>query len=342
MFRLKTLFNELVCRLRRTRASKDFRFSSARILIPLVLFSLFVESSSGLAVVSRVERPVESSASVSGSESLSDGVIGSNIVTVCSRTNVGRTQDIDLDSPHWTNITPPDAGLIVDCVLDPWRSGERMWLASSKGIWRGDDLNTDTPTWTLFISSSEIEAATDGYVGGVLERIIASASVPGTVFALLSHGGLGDVPNTWLGRSVDDGASWTWTLVANEGEQARDFGFAISSNANSPDDITVWASTNRGRLYRSADGGKSFYQILSLPTSGFYQLHAIYSPIAGNDDSILYVGGGSGSGDSAYIYRTLDGGDTWEDVSPVGDDLYPRGALGKYEIAGPSWSSTHL
>ena len=269
---------------------------------------------------------------------------GSNIVYVCSRSNVGRTNDISAENPNWTNITPPAVGTLADCVPDPWKPQEKMWLASGSGIWKGENLNTATPLWTHLRTTDQIRSATDGFTqnGSEPDRIIASLRIPGTVFVLYSHGGLGGAAKTWVGRSTDDGLTWSWSKAADEGEQARDFGFAIWQNANSPDAVTVWASARLGHLYTSTDGGQTFRRNLQLPPSNFYQLHAIYAPVADPDGSILYVADGSGTNGAAYIYRTLDGGATWTNIAPVGGDSQPRGPLRQYEIAGPPSSSTHL
>lgn len=268
----------------------------------------------------------------------------SNIVYVCNTDNIGRTGDISVASPIWSNVTSPDVGRINDCVPDPWSPTASMWVVGSSGIWKGENLNTATPLWTLLQTTDQIRSATDGFTqnGSEPDRIIPSASISGTVFVLYSHGGLGSAPNTWVGRSTDDGATWSWTRVANEGSQARDFGFAITRNAVSPDNVTVWASTWQDHLYKSTDGGKSFQRVLSLPSTTAYQLHAIYSPLRENDGSILYVGGGSSSGATSFISRTFDGGSTWTTVSPVGTDSVPRGPLRQYEIAGAAGSASRL
>jgi len=281
---------------------------------------------------------------VTASTAPGEAVNDSNIVYVCNDSDIGRTGDISMTSPIWSNITPPGVGTINDCVPDPWSPTTTMWVVGSTGIWKGDNLNTATPLWTVLQTTDQIRSATDGFTqnGSEPDRIVPSASISGTVFVLYSHGGLGSTPNTWVGRSTDNGATWAWTRVANEGEQARDFGFAITQNAVSPDNVTVWASTRQDHLYKSTDGGKSFQRVLSLPSTTFYQLHAIYSPPLGNDGSILYVGGGSSSGATSFISKTVDGGMTWATISPVGADSAPRGSLRQYEIAGAAGSASHL
>lgn len=269
--------------------------------------------------------------------------VDSNIVYVCSTSNIGRTNDISVQSPVWTNITPPDVGTLNDCVPDPLKPQEKMWAVSTNGIWKGQNLNTTTPLWTLLRTTDQIRSDTDGFTqNGSADRIIPSIGIPGMVFVLYSHGGLGSAPKTWVGRSTDDGLTWFWSKVADQGEQARDFGFAILQKVSSPDAVTIWATAKRGHLYTSTDGGKTFSQNQQLPPSNFYQLHTIYAPVADTDGLILYVADGSGTGGAAYIYRTLDGGDTWTNIAPVGGDSQPRGPLRQYEITGPPSSSAHL
>ncbi len=70
----------------------------------------------------------------------------SDVVYVCNRDNVGRTSDISVDSPNWSNVTPPGVGSINDCAPDPWRPKHALWVAGSSGIWKGEKLDTLTPT----------------------------------------------------------------------------------------------------------------------------------------------------------------------------------------------------
>jgi RHS repeat-associated protein len=279
------------------------------------------------------------SLAVTTSAVLDEATDGSNVVYACTRTQIGRTSDINTLNPVWTPITPTSGiglGTIRDCVPDPWQPKDKMWVASRTGIWKGENLGA-SPAWTLVQSTYQTTSTTDGWTGDnnrEPDRVIPSITTPGTVFALYTHAG---TQTTWIGRSVNDGATWTWSKqgLGNEGTQADDVGFAVA-----PGSGTVWATTTQNRLYKSIDGGQTFERTQSLPSSGIggsNQLSAIYSPLLGNDSSVLYVGGANHLA-TGFISRTLDGGTTWTSVSPVGNHY----ARKQYAIAGPAWSSSRL
>jgi hypothetical protein len=63
----------------------------------------------------------------------------------------------------------------------------------------------------------------------------------------------------------------------------------------------------QGRLWRTADGGRSWTQVLSTGTSVGVQL-AFATPL----DGFLSVSAFGGDGADAYVLRTTDGGATWQ------------------------------
>ncbi len=137
-------------------------------------------------------------------------------------------------------------------------------------------------------------------------------------------------------RSTDGGASWTHLGLENTGRISR-----IIVHPTNPDVAYVAAlghgykpQQERG-IYKTTDGGKSWKQVLHVDKStGASDL--VMDPF---NPRILFAGmwsleirpwtrksGGPGGG----IYRSLDGGETWEKLKDKG---LPKGEVGKIALA---------
>ncbi len=133
---------------------KTRHFFTIVLLVGVSLLTLLVpgEGKPSVALAARASVPAPRAMDYSRRDAAAD----SNVVYVCSSSDIGRTNDISAQSPHWTDITPPVVGTLHDCVPDPWKPQEKMWAVSSSGIWKGENLNTATSLWTHLQTTDQI------------------------------------------------------------------------------------------------------------------------------------------------------------------------------------------
>jgi hypothetical protein len=166
-------------------------------------------------------------------------------------------------------------GGITEFVLDPFNSLNRAWAAigdpqtgSSGSVWRTDNLDASAPTWTQVLSQAQITAA----VGGTnpwVKRIRASSLQSGLIFIAVST-----ASGLRIGRSVDFGATWTWSpALGPTGDRAVALELS-DHNAN-----RLWTSIGLpgAKILVSNDMGATFTQIASF---GDYQYITKRSRIA--------------------------------------------------------------
>ncbi len=155
-----------------------------------------------------------------------------------------------------------------------------------------------------------------GYAqGGILRSIDAGASwgsvysgplcttlalspnfaVDHTAWAYFSAGPL----DTGIFRSVDGGATWTLSTNAIVAD-------LIAPSSNYAIDQTLFAATPDGHLQKSIDGGQHWTPVLNRPITAF-----AVSPAYGASQTLYAAAKDSGSV-PADLYRTLDGGATWQ------------------------------
>lgn len=126
------------------------------------------------------------------------------------------------------------------------------------------------------------------------------------------------------GAGLSREASWTFEGPVNVGGR-------ISALAMHPDDMsTIYAGAASGGVYKSTDGGAGwspiFDEALSLSIGDI--------EIAPSDPDVVYVGTGeanAGGGSLTYdgygMYRSDDGGDTWEHIG-----LTNSGSIGRIAV----------
>ncbi len=150
------------------------------------------------------------------------------------------------------------------------------------GIYRSTDAGA---SWMFVYSSSLCTTL----------ALSPNFAVDHTAWAYFSAGTL----DTGIFRSVDGGA--TWTLLTNA--IAADL---IAPSANYAIDQTLFAATQDGRLQKSIDGGLHWTPVLSHPITTF-----AVSPAYGVSQT-LYAAAKDSDSVSADLYRSLDGGATWQ------------------------------
>ena len=112
-------------------------------------------------------------------------------------------------------------------------------------------------------------------------------------------------------ESTDGGRSWSKAFEADQGRLYRDMDFSSAS--------VGWSAGLRGgaegpAVMRSTDGGQTWQEL-----EGSYRPSGTYLGVSAPSSRVVYaVGFALPPGVQSYgvAVRTLDGGETWEDVSP--------------------------
>ena len=131
-------------------------------------------------------------------------------------------------------------------------------------------------------------------------------------------------------KSTDQGAHWTNVGLRESASIGR-----IAIDPSNPDKVFAAAAGNVSRpaaqrgLYRTVDGGKSWQLVLAptTPTTGAIDVainpanpQIVYAALWGhtrNNGARVYGGVGS------CLFRSKDGGDTWERLQNIVDPLWP-------------------
>ena len=244
-------------------------------------------------------------------------------------TTQNRANDIDpkmLNAVKWRCIGPPRGGRVVAVAGDPSDAGTFYFGACAGGVWKTEDGGT---YW---------ENVSDGYFNTASVGAIAvSDSEPSVVYAGMGEACIRlDVTHgDGVYRSNDGGHSWVHLGLEDTRHISR-----VRIHPTNPDIVFVAAlghafgpNEQRG-IFRSTDGGKNWENVLyKSENAGAGDLS-----IDPGNPNLLFAGiwqvrrnfwnltsGGPDSG----LWRSRDGGDTWEDVSsnPGLPDL-PFGRIG--------------
>ena len=217
---------------------------------------------------------------------------------------------------------------MVAVAADPVDQSVFYFGACAGGVWRTDDAglyweNISDGQFTTAAIGALAVAPSDG-------NVIYAGTGETTIRIDVTHG-------DGLYRSTDGGKHWR-----NMGlKESRHIG-AIAVHPDDPDLVYVAAlghaskpNPERG-VYRSADGGETWELVLHVSD----RAGAVDLSMDPNNPRILFAtvwqarrtfwsidSGGPDSG----LWRSLDGGDTWEDLST--NEGMPDGTLGKIGVA---------
>jgi photosystem II stability/assembly factor-like uncharacterized protein len=203
--------------------------------------------------------------------------------------------------------------------------------AAAGGVWKTSDAGrTWKPLWDNLPDASPSIGA-----------IVVSPSDPNVIYVGTGESAIrGDVvAGNGVYKSIDAGKTWSFSGLAESQFIGR---MAIS--AADPNTVFVAAlghiygtSQERG-VYRTRDGGKSWQRVLFVDD----KTGAVDVQIDPSDPNTIYAGlwqisrkpwlmesGGPGSG----LYRSRDGGTTWQRLSGNG---LPEGILGRIGVAPTS------
>jgi photosystem II stability/assembly factor-like uncharacterized protein len=240
----------------------------------------------------------------------------------------------DLGSLPWRHIGPASFGGRIDDIEAVATRPSTIFVGTAGGgIFRSTNNGT---TWVPVFDR-------DGRSTSIGDIAIAPSD-PNIIWA-----GTGEPNNrqssTWgdgVYRSLDGGTTWTHMGLAATQHIGR-----VVIHPRDPSTVFVaalgrlWGPNADRGLYRTRDAGRTWQKVLSvndvtgavdiaLDPDGRTLYAAMYQRMR---RGYGFVGGGPGSG----LYRSLDGGDSWERVS----NGLPKGDIGRIGLAiAPSQPST--
>jgi photosystem II stability/assembly factor-like uncharacterized protein len=233
-----------------------------------------------------------------------------------------------LDALKWRCIGPSRGGRVVAVAGDPLDAKVFYFGACAGGIWK----TIDGGVYWRCIS--------DGFLGSAAIGAIAVARSDSNVV----YAGTGETTirvdvsyGDGIYRSTDAGRTWSHAGLRSTKHIGR-----ICIHPSNPDIVYVAAlgdafgrNEDRG-VFRSCDGGASWEKVLYRGADA----GAVDISMDPNNPRILFAtcwqtrrsfwhlsSGGPGSG----LFRSADGGDTWEEISRVPG--LPQGTLGKLGVS---------
>ncbi|MCO5175739.1 MAG: glycosyl hydrolase [Thermomicrobiales bacterium] len=233
-----------------------------------------------------------------------------------------------LNSLEWRLIGPFRGGRVPAVAGHPNETGTFYFGACAGGVWKTTNAGD---YW---------ENISDGYFNTAAVGAIALApSDPNVIYVGMGETSIrGDVSHgDGVYKSTDGGQTWQHVGLADT--------HAISTirvHPNDPDLVYVaalghvWGPNAERGVYRSADGGATWEQILHVsPRAGAIDLamdpHNPRVLYAAMWDAQRYPHALRSGGPDSSIYKTVDGGTTWENLTS--NPGLPTGTLGKIGVA---------
>ncbi len=233
-----------------------------------------------------------------------------------------------LKALEWRNIGPFRGGRVVAVAADPVNKQVFYFGSTGGGVWK----TTDGGVYWENVSDDYFKRASVGALAVAPSdpNVIYAGMGEATIRGNVSHG-----DGVW--KSTDAGRSWKQVGL----EQTRNIA-KVRVHPTNPDVVYVAAlghahgpNEERG-VFRSRDGGATWERVLFVSQDvGVNEL-----AMDPKNPRILYAttwrarrypykleSGGEGCG----LWRSNDGGDTWEDLSRK--EGLPKGTLGKIGVA---------
>lgn len=238
------------------------------------------------------------------------------------------TIDAVLDAVRFRCIGPTRGGRVIAVAGHPHNQAEFYFGAVAGGVWKTEDAGT---TWRC-ITDGQLKTASVG-------ALCISDSHPNVIYV-----GMGETTirtdvsyGDGVYKSTDGGHTWKHCGLADTRHIGR-----VRVHPTNPDLVYVAAlghafGTNEERgVFRSKDGGATWEKVLYVSDKA----GAVDLSIDAQNPSILYASiwqtyrtfwelssGGPDSG----LWRSLDGGDTWERISE--NKGFPQTLKGKIGVA---------
>jgi photosystem II stability/assembly factor-like uncharacterized protein len=237
-----------------------------------------------------------------------------------------------LNELEWRNIGPHRGGRVVAVAGDPDDPGTFWFGACAGGVWKTTDGGT---YWTN---------VSDGFFNtSAVGAIAVASSNPGVVYAGMGESCIRcDVSHgDGVYRTTDGGLTWSHLGLEATRHIAR-----VRVHPTDPDTAWVAAlgdifSNNAERgVYKTTDGGKTWRLTLhKSPKAGCADLwldpgnpNVLFASIW---EAQRYPWALSSGGPDSGLWRSVDGGETWEELTDKPG--FPRALLGRIGVcAAPS------
>ena len=247
----------------------------------------------------------------------------------------------------WKNVKIGAGGFVSGLIFNPAQSNQLYARTDVGGAYRLDAATNSWTPLTDFLGQDD-----ENYSG-----VLSMACDPNDVNRVYMATGL--YTQSWAGNgavfsSADKGNTWTKHNLAFKlggNEDGRNSGERLAVDPNKGNILFLGSSKNG--LWQSADYGSSWSQVSSFPLSTFsgagvsFVLFDKSTGTAGNATQTIYVG--IMQTGSANLYKSTDGGLTWNAVSGALNSLMPmQGVLASNgnmyitysDVAGPNGIST--
>ncbi|MGI8746671.1 MAG: IPT/TIG domain-containing protein [Bryobacteraceae bacterium] len=213
----------------------------------------------------------------------------------------------------WKNIVGPFLRAMIGTIAVHPTNGQIVLCTTASGVWRSID---GASNWSRVLGT-----AGSGFAAGT--SLVFDPVTPNTVYAAL--GSTGGSSANGVYKSTDAGL--TWKLSGGSGTNAipsSNVGrIAMALAPSNPStlyvaiqDSSTIANSGRGPLlgiWKSTDSGGTWNQLSNAPAAAFGDLlwYSNVLAVSPQDPDLLFAG-------ALGIYRTRDGGATWQILPPTG------------------------
>jgi hypothetical protein len=248
---------------------------------------------------------------------------------VATELRVARTTNFLDSSPSWLSLGSFSG--LTDLILDPWDPKNTAIVCAGSTAYITHNLADASPTWSTFLTITQVNAylGISNTAGDQLSAVKGNITQEGLFYFSYVHTNFPGNGSSYVVKTTNYGTISSVTLVlGTNGNQTVNLSLALEvgqHNANVIFRAAPSSAGNEARLFRSINGNASYSQILG----GFVHIWDIHSPYNDNpNDDIIYVVGMVSNDTSGYrVYKTINGGSNWTDITPSG--YVPNGYGGK-------------